>query len=131
IPQTQKDKLYNTVQRAKRMGRVLTVPFTPEATRIPMNQIPALKVLLDDPQLMKLRDDPTIVFLVLGFADVPGRDERSLSISQSRADSVAQAMRDKCGVVNVTHPVALGNSTLDDAENLGKFRGVEVWVVVP
>ena len=40
-------------------------------------------------------------------------------------------MRDKCGVANVTHAVAMGGPTLLDAQNLEKNRIVEVWAVLP
>ena len=49
----------------------------------------------------------------------------------TRAESVLEAMRDKCGVNNVMHSVAMGGSTLLDANNLERNRVVEVWAVLP
>jgi hypothetical protein len=40
-------------------------------------------------------------------------------------------MRDKCGVDNLMHAVAMGGSKLLDAQNLEKNRVVEVWAVLP
>jgi len=40
-------------------------------------------------------------------------------------------MRDKCGVTNVMHGVAMGGSRLMDDKNLEKNRIVEVWAVLP
>lgn len=131
ISQMNKDKLINKVQAAKSMGLVLTIPFTSGNRRLPDAEVAALKAQLDQPEIRKLRDEPLYVFVVLGYADAKGDDAKNLQISQSRADSVAEAMRDKCGVSNLIHPVAMGSSKLLDAQNLEKNRVVEVWAVLP
>ncbi|HEX8312513.1 MAG TPA: OmpA family protein [Chthoniobacteraceae bacterium] len=131
VSQSNKDKLYNSVERARSMGKVLTIPFASGKTALAPADIEALKTNLDSALIMKLRDDPTAVFVVLGYADPKGDEKKNLAISQVRADAVLAAMRDKCGVVNVMHAVAMGSSTLLDAQNLEKNRIVEVWAVLP
>ena len=131
ISQVNKDKLYLSVQRARSMGLLVTIPFTSGNSRITPADIPLLKEVLDKPEVMKLRDDTTTVFVVLGYADPKGDDKRNLAISQQRADSVVETMRDKCGVANVLHAVAMGSSKLIDANNLEKNRVAEVWAVRP
>ncbi len=126
-----KDKLYNSVQRARGMGMVLQIPFGSGKVDLSANEVVALKAAVEDPRIMKLRDDPTAVFVVLGYADSKGDDQKNLAVSQKRADSVVIAMRDKCGVANVTHAVAMGGSTMHDAQSLDKNRIVEVWAVLP
>jgi outer membrane protein OmpA-like peptidoglycan-associated protein len=131
ISQANKDKLYNSVQRAKKMGLIMTIPFASGAARLPASEIPALKAQLEKPDILELRRQSTYVFVVLGFADPKGDEAKNLQISQSRADSVLEAMRDKCGVDSLMHAVAMGGSKLLDAQNLEKNRVVEVWAVLP
>jgi outer membrane protein OmpA-like peptidoglycan-associated protein len=131
VTQANKDKLYNSVQRAKSMGLIMTIPFASGTGRLPANEVPALKAQLEQPEIVKYRGDYAYVFVILGYADAKGDDAKNLQISQSRADSVVEAMRDKCGVTNVMHAVAMGSSKLLDAQNLEKNRVVEVWAVLP
>ena len=131
ITPVNKDKLYISVQRARSMGLVLTVPFASGRTAISAAEIPALKTALEAPAVMKLRDDPTAVFVVLGYADAKGDEKKNLHISQERADSVVAAMRDKCAVGNVSHAVAMGGSKLHDSGSPEKNRIVEIWAVLP
>ena len=131
ITAANKDKLYNSVERARQMGKVLTIPFASGKTSLAGNDVQAIKAELDKPDLAKLRDDPTAVFVILGFADPSGDAKKNLQISQQRADAVLAAMRDKCAVANVLHAVAMGGSTLLDAQNVEKNRVVEVWAVLP
>ncbi len=131
VTRAQKDKLYNSVQAARSMGIIMTIPFASGVARLPASEIPALKAELDKPEIAKLRKESTYVFVVLGYADPKGDEAKNLQISQSRADSVLEAMRDKCGVENLMHSVAMGGSKILDAENLEKNRVVEVWAVLP
>jgi outer membrane protein OmpA-like peptidoglycan-associated protein len=131
ISDSNKDKLYNSVERARSMGQVLTVPFGSGKTSLGAAEIQSLQEALQNPELAKLRDDPTAVFVILGFADPKGDAKKNLDFSQARADTVMNAMRDKAGVMNVMHAVGMGGSTLLDSENLEKNRIAEVWVVLP
>lgn len=127
----QRDKLTNSMMGAKSMGLVLTIPFGSGNARLPAGEIPTLKAELDKPELMKLRQEFTCVFVVLGYADPKGDTAKNLQISQTRADSVAEAMRTSCKVENVVHSVGMGGSKLLDVQNLEKNRVVEVWAVLP
>jgi outer membrane protein OmpA-like peptidoglycan-associated protein len=126
-----KDKLYNSVERARSMGKVLTIPFGSGKMTLGAAEIQALKDELEKPEIAKLRDDPTSVFVILGYADPKGDQKKNITISQARADVVLEAMRDKAGVSNVMHSVAMGGSTIMDEKNLEKNRIVEVWAVLP
>jgi len=131
LSQANRDKLHNSVERARGMGMVISIPFAAGKTSLSPAEIQVLKDVLDRPNLMKLRDDPTAVFVVLGYADAKGDERKNLPVSQKRADSVLDAMRDKCNVANVMHSVAMGGSTLHDSASLEKNRVVEVWAVLP
>jgi outer membrane protein OmpA-like peptidoglycan-associated protein len=126
-----KDKLYNSVQRARGMGMILQIPFGSGKTALSAPEVQALVAALNDPQIVRLRDDPTAVFVVLGYADSKGDDAKNIAVSQSRADSVVAAMKNQAKVANVTHAVAMGGSTLHDAQSLAGNRVVEVWAVLP
>ena len=76
-------------------------------------------------------DDPTAVLVVLGYADPKGNDKVNSDLSLSRARSVLDALRDRCGVQNVMHAVAMGGSTLFGTDKVEKNRVVEVWAVLP
>jgi outer membrane protein OmpA-like peptidoglycan-associated protein len=131
VSKANKDKLYNAVERARKMGIVLTVPFDKGKTTISPKDTAALKAAMDKPETMDLRNDPTSVFVVLGYADPKGDAKANIGYSQSRADSVVNAMKREVGVQNVVHAVAMGGSSLLDEKNLEKNRIAEVWVVLP
>jgi outer membrane protein OmpA-like peptidoglycan-associated protein len=131
ISASNKDKLYNAVERARQMGKVLTIPFGSGKTELGAADIEALKTELDKPDIAKLRDDPTAVFVILGYADPKGDAKKNIAMSHPRADAVLKTMKDKLNVINVMHTVGMGGSKLLDAQNLEKNRIVEVWAVLP
>jgi outer membrane protein OmpA-like peptidoglycan-associated protein len=131
ISESNKDKLYMAVERARKMGKILTIPFASGKTELGASDVDALKAELDKPDLANLRGDPTAVFVILGYADPKGDPKKNITISQNRADAVLKTMRDKCGVINVMHTVGMGGSKLLDAQNLEKNRIVEIWAVLP
>lgn len=126
-----KDRLYVQVERARGMGKLLTIPFPSGNKKPTAADISALKESLAQKQFRQFLDDPTVVFVVLGFADKKGDPDLNLSLSRSRAEAVVSAMKESCGILNVTHAVGMGSSELFDATNLDKNRVVEVWAVLP
>ena len=126
-----KDKLYASVDHARAMGRVLTIPFPKGETAVRAEDVDHLKQQLASPTVRSTMDDPTAVFVVLGYADPKGNDKINSDISLSRARSVLDALRDRCGVQNIMHAVAMGGSTLFSANQAEKNRVVEVWAVLP
>ena len=131
ISQANRDRLRLSVERARQMGKIVTVPFTSGGSAVKAEDTEILKATLESPEVKKMRDDPTLVFVILGYADSKGDDKKNIAISQGRADSVLAVMKNKCGVQNVMHAVAMGSSKLLDAQNLEKNRIVEVWAVLP
>jgi outer membrane protein OmpA-like peptidoglycan-associated protein len=131
ISSSNKDKLYNAVEKARKMGKILTIPFSSGKMDLAPTDVQQLKTELEKPDITALRGDPTAVFVILGYADPKGDAKKNIAISQSRADAVLKAMREKCDVINVMHTVAMGGSKLLDAQNLEKNRIVEIWAVLP
>ena len=82
-----------------------------------------MKTELEKPDSLKnLRDDPTAVFVILGYADPKGDPKKNIAISQSRADAVLKAMRDKCGVINVMYTVGMAGSKLLDTRRTSEKK---------
>lgn len=127
----EKDKLYVQVERARGMGKIITIPFPSGRSKVGNTEIAALKETAKLPQIQKYSEDPTVVFVVLGFADKKGDPKGNETISRQRAQSVVDALKDHCGVMNLTHAVGMGSSEMFDAANLDKNRVVEVWAVLP
>ena len=131
LPPEKRDRLYNSVQRAREMRKVVEIPFGSGQSEMPAAAQPVVKNLLQEPAIMKFRDDLTAVFVVLGFADTKGNEQQNLRISDTRAKSVVNFMEKQCGIKNVTHAVAMGGTTLVNKDNASKNRVAEIWAVLP
>jgi outer membrane protein OmpA-like peptidoglycan-associated protein len=125
-----KDRLYMSVERARQMGRLISIPFGSGRSSISASDVENLKAQLALPQVKALLDDPTAVFVILGFADTKGNEQKNLAISEDRAKHVMSVLRDRCGVMNLLHSVGMGGSTLLDPSGSEKNRVAEVWVVL-
>ncbi len=126
-----KDRLYGAVDRARGMARLFTVSFETLLTKISSEEVSFMRAALERPQIKKLLDDPTLVLVILGYADKQGDDQKNLQISSGRAQTVMEALRDQLGIQNVMHMVPMGGTTLLDPRELAKNRIVEVWAVLP
>jgi len=127
----EKDKLYVQVERARGLAKVITVPFASGARTVTAPSLDGLKKALRLPQVEKFSGDPTVAFVVLGFADKKGDPQANQKISLDRAEAVAEALKSRAGVMNVIHAVGMGGSEIFDASALDKNRVVEVWAVLP
>lgn len=127
----EKDRLYVSVDRARAMGKVITLPFRSGSMQVAASEIDGLEKALAEEGVKEFTDDPTVVFVVLGFADKVGNSEANLRISQTRADAALALLKDRFGLLNVMHAVGMGSSEMFDAENLDKNRVVEIWAVLP
>jgi outer membrane protein OmpA-like peptidoglycan-associated protein len=128
-----REKLYDRVERTPGMGRVATIFFDTGDSRVRPTDVERLRYDLSSPAAQRLVDDPTVVFVVLGYADPTGTVDLNKVISQNRANNAVSAMRERLKLSNVMHAVAMGSSTLfgDGRGQLQKNRVVEVWAVMP
>jgi len=132
ISSDNKDKLYMSVDHARQMGRILTIPFPSGHVAVSPANVDQLRAAVASAQLAPLTQDPTCVFVILGFADMKGNEKANLHISTERAQSVLAALRDHCGVLNVMHAVGMGGSNLfGNEKDAERNRVVEVWAVLP
>jgi outer membrane protein OmpA-like peptidoglycan-associated protein len=75
--------------------------------------------------------DPTVVFVVAGYADAAGDAKTNLQISQQRADNVTRVLREKTNLLNVVHSLGMGSTDLLDGKRPDQNRAVEIWAVAP
>ena len=127
----EKDKLYVQVERARGMGRVITIPFESGARGLKPQDFAAITRAIHLPQIEKFSQDPTVVFVVLGYADKKGDPKMNIEISTNRADAVVKILNERAGIMNVVHAVGMGGSEIFDSAHREKNRVVEVWAILP
>jgi outer membrane protein OmpA-like peptidoglycan-associated protein len=127
----QKDRVYNMVENAKGLGRIVVISFATAITDLPPENVALVQAQANAPQVRKLLEDPTLVLVILGYADRQGNDQKNIDLSAGRAQTVLEILRDKAGVVNVMYPVAMGGTELFDERDFSKNRIVEVWAFLP
>ena len=88
-------------------------------------------MLSRNPEIATLRTDPLAVLVILGYADPKGDPKANLQFSKDRAEAVANTIKKEFGDRNLVRSVAMGGSTLLDAQSMEKNRIAEVWVVLP
>jgi outer membrane protein OmpA-like peptidoglycan-associated protein len=126
-----KDRLYNAVQRAREMRKIIEIPFGSGQSRIQKPATDEVKRISESPEVTKFRDDLTAIFVILGFADTKGNKAQNYAISKDRANSVKDHLEKNCNIKNIIHAVPMGSSTLVDKNNAAKNRIVEIWTVLP
>ena len=126
-----KAKLYSQVDRARAMGRVAIIEFTKGGTAPNKPDVDRLKTEIARPQITRLAEDPTTVFVVAGYADKSGDEQANLKISLGRAETIMKILREECGILNLIQPVGMGGSDLFGERDPTRNRIVEVWAVMP
>jgi outer membrane protein OmpA-like peptidoglycan-associated protein len=120
------------IERATRMGHIVTIPFPPGHVALSPNDIVPLRTALAAPSLQPLLSDPNLTILVLGFADIRGNSKTNAHISYQRAQAVADALP---GLGLIPHSVCalgMGASTLyGNANDDARSQSVEIWVLLP
>ena len=131
LTDAQKAKLNSSVDRARGMGCVFIIPFGVGRKTLNPKEATILANGFRSASIEKLLEDPTLVFVVLGYADKQGDPGVNEKASIDRAKNVLDLMHDKCGVRNVMYAVGMGGSTMFDGKSPAKNRIVEIWAVFP
>ena len=131
LNQDQKNRLYSSVDRARGMGAILIVPFAEGRKTLAQSEAQILVNAMQSQGIKKLTEDPTLVFVVLGYTDKKGDPKANEKTSIDRAESVLATMRDKAGVANVMYAVGMGGAEVLNKETVSNNRLVEVWAVFP
>ena len=127
----EKDRVYQLVERAKGMGRIVVISFATANTNLPPQDIASVQNQMSQPRVRKVLEDPTVLLVVLGYADKQGSDQKNIDLSLGRAQTVTQVLKDKCGVLNIMYPIPMGGTEMFDQRQFAKNRIVEVWAVAP
>ncbi len=131
LSDAQKTKLTSSVDRARGMGCIFIIPFGTGKKALDAKETDILVNGFKSAAIQKLLEDPTLVFVVLGYADKQGDATVNEKASIDRAQNVLGIMRDKAQVQNVMYSVGMGGSTMFDGKSGTKNRIVEVWAVYP
>ncbi|MEO8352156.1 MAG: hypothetical protein ABI680_10540 [Chthoniobacteraceae bacterium] len=131
ISPEKKDKLSHAIERAQEMRRVVVLPFDTGIGHLSADNETRALGLFEDPEMLDFRDDITVIFVVLGFADVRGGVMRNRALSEARAKSVQELMAGPGKFANIVHPFGMGETEMLDANNLAKNRIAEIWAVRP
>jgi outer membrane protein OmpA-like peptidoglycan-associated protein len=126
-----KAKVRDGLKNARRIFKVHTVYFEKGGAITQEKDVAQVTKSLEAQNLQEAMADPRSVFFVLGFADKSGDADTNKKLSVARADAVIALLRDKCGVLNFTYPVAVGSTELVAPANKEKNRAAEVWLVLP
>jgi outer membrane protein OmpA-like peptidoglycan-associated protein len=129
--QTQKERAYAIIDKAKGMGRIALIKFDSANSNLRPQDVTDVLAQVADPKVQKRLEDPTLVLVILGYADLQGNDQNNIELSRRRAQTVLDILRDKGGVANLMYPIPMGGSDLFDRREFSKNRVVEVWAVRP
>lgn len=127
----EKKRLGEKMQTARSMDRLLVIRFDTGQTTLSRAAADDLTRRFKSKEVEDKISDPTVVFVVAGYADAAGDPKTNLQISQQRADNVTKAVKDKTNLLNVIHSVGMGSTDLLDGKRPDQNRAVEIWAVAP
>jgi outer membrane protein OmpA-like peptidoglycan-associated protein len=127
----ERDYLYAQVDRARGFTKLAIIPFPSGKTRPEQFQIDHLLSYLQKPEYQKLYEDPTVVFVVAGYADKQGNEEQNLEISRQRAQAVEKILETQAKIANTIRAVGMGGSEFFGHGTPDKNRVVEIWLAAP
>jgi outer membrane protein OmpA-like peptidoglycan-associated protein len=131
LSQKERDYMYAQVERARGFTKLAIIPFPSGKTRPEQFQIDHLLSYLQKPEYQKLYEDPTVVFVVAGYADKQGNESQNLDISKQRAQVVAKILENQAKIANTIRAVGLGGSEFFGHGTPDKNRVVEIWLAAP
>ena len=131
LSQKERDYLYAQVERARGFTKLAIIPFPSGKTRPEQFQIDHLITYLQKPDYQKLYEDPTVVFVVAGYADTQGNEGQNMEISKQRAQVVAKILETQGKIANTIRAVGMGGSEFFGHGTPDKNRVVEIWLAAP
>jgi outer membrane protein OmpA-like peptidoglycan-associated protein len=127
----EKKRLGEKMETARSMDRLLVIRFDTGQTTLSRAAADDLMKRFKSKEVEDKVSDPTVVFVIAGYADAAGDPKSNLQISQQRADNVTKALKDKITLLNVIHSVGMGSTALLDGKRPDQNRAVEIWAVAP
>ena len=131
LSQKERDYLYAQVERARGFTKLAIIPFPSGKTRPEQFQIEHLLSYLQKPEYQKLYEDPTVVFVVAGYADKQGNEGQNMEISKQRAQAIEKVLETQGKIANTIRAVGMGGSEFFGHGTPDKNRVVEIWLAAP
>ena len=131
MSESEKTKLADKVETARSMLRVGVVYFPPGGSILPKPSVDKLVDMFKGQELVEKMSDPTLVFIVAGYADMSGDPRGNIRLSEERAQAVANALAESAGVINLVRTVGMGGTELLGSRRPDQNRAVEIWAVIP
>jgi outer membrane protein OmpA-like peptidoglycan-associated protein len=126
-----KKRLSEKMQMARSMDRVIVMRFETGQTNVGKSAADDLMKRFKTKEVQDKTSDPTVVFVVAGYADTAGDAKKNLQLSQLRADNVTKILKERTNLLNVVHSVGMGSTDLLDSKRSDQNRAVEIWAVAP
>jgi hypothetical protein len=127
----EKDYLYAQVERARGFTKLAIVPFLRGRSKPEQYQIDHILSYLQKPDFQKLFEDPTVVLVIVGYADKQGSDEQNSQVSKDRATNLMKIMQTQGHITNTIKAVGMGGLDFFDKNEADKNRIAEIWLVAP
>ncbi|HWC18221.1 MAG TPA: OmpA family protein [Terriglobales bacterium] len=127
----EKQRLTEKMETARSMERLFVVRFATGQTSASKTAVDALVQKFKSKEVQDKINDPTVVFVVAGYADTAGDPKKNLQLSEQRAESVSKFLKERTNLLNVVHSVGMGSTDLLDSKRTDPNRAVEIWVVAP
>jgi outer membrane protein OmpA-like peptidoglycan-associated protein len=127
----EKKRLGEKMETARSMDRLAIIRFNTGQAALSRAGLDDLTKRIKSKVIEDKISDPTVVFVVAGYADATGDPKMNLQISQQRADNVTKVLKDKTNLLNVIHSVGMGSTALLDGKRSDQNRAVEIWAVAP
>jgi outer membrane protein OmpA-like peptidoglycan-associated protein len=127
----EKRRLSEKMEMARSMDRLIVIRFETGQTGVGKSAADDLMKRFKSKEVQDKISDPTVVFVVAGYADAAGDPKRNLQISQQRADNVTKVLKERTNLLNVIHSVGMGSTDLLDSKRTDQNRAVEIWAVAP
>lgn len=127
----QRSMLLTSLARASGMDMVARVSFPTGKKLVSESDLASIQGKLGEPGMRQAMENPSLVFVVLGYASKQGNDQTNLELSQLRADTVMNALQEKFQIRNVIYSVPMGASTLFGQSSFADNQVAEVWAVIP
>ncbi len=130
LNEQQRSALVAALARARGLTLLARVSFAVAKDYVTPADQATLRASLANPAIKSAMENPSMVFVVLGYSSKQGSHEVNMRLSQQRADTVVTALQKDFGIQNVIYPVPMGPSSLFG----GKFsenQAAEIWLVVP
>jgi outer membrane protein OmpA-like peptidoglycan-associated protein len=131
ISEARKAMLFDNLRTAKGIKLLSTVLFKTAKQTISTEDEASIKKALSDASVSALLGNPSVVFVVLGYASKTGTSQLNMKLSQERANSTMNYLQLGCQVKNAVYSLPMGASTLFGKNNLTDNQAAEIWIVLP